>query len=127
MRAALRTARDIIAQPPFDRWRGRELEPGLERQSDTEIDAFVRASAGTVYHPCGTCRMGEGDGAVVDADGRVHGVERLRVVDASIMPSLVSGNLNAPVIMMAEKLADAIRGEPRLPREERPVRTPAPP
>ena len=127
MRAALRTARDIIAQPPFDRWRGRELEPGLERQSDTEIDAFVRASAGTVYHPCGTCRMGEGDGAVVDADGRVHGVERLRVVDASIMPSLVSGNLNAPVIMMAEKLAGAIRGEPRLPREERPVRTPAPP
>jgi choline dehydrogenase len=121
LRAAFRVGREIVAQAPFDRWRGPELVPGPEVRSDGEIDAFVRASAGTVYHPCGTCRMGEGEDAVVDADGRVHGVEDLRVVDASIMPSLVSGNLNAPVIMMAEKLSDAIRGEPPLAPEVPPL------
>ncbi len=111
LRAAFRTTREIAAQSPFERLRGPELVPGPEVRNDAEIDAFVRASAGTVYHPCGTCRMGDGEAAVVDAEGRVYGVDRLRVVDASIMPSLVSGNLNAPVIMMAEKLSDAIRGE----------------
>ena len=86
--------------------------------SDSDIEEFLKTKAETAYHPCGTCKMGaETDPmAVVDASGRVHGVDSLRVVDSSIMPSVVSGNLNAPTIMMAEKLADAILGLPPLPR-----------
>ena len=86
--------------------------------SDSDIEEFLKAKAETAYHPCGTCKMGaETDPmAVVDACGRVYGVDGLRVVDSSIMPSVVSGNLNAPTIMMAEKLADTILGLPPLPR-----------
>ncbi len=92
-------------------------------QSDAEIDACVRAKGESAYHPCGTCKMGADSDpmAVVDEQVRVRGVERLRVVDASIMPSIVSGNLNAPTIMMAEKAADMIRGLSPLPPEEMPV------
>ena len=123
MRAAVRLTREILAQAAFDRYRGVELAPGPDVRSDAEIDAFVRATAESAYHPCGTCRMGpEGDqGAVVDGEGRVLGVQGLRVVDASIMPGIVSGNLNAPTIMVAEKLADAIRGREPLPPEDVPV------
>jgi choline dehydrogenase len=110
MRAAIRLTREVFMQKAFDRFRGEELSPGPSVQTDAEIDAHIRASAETAYHPSCSCRMGSDDMAVVDHQGRVHGVERLRVVDASIMPQVVSGNLNAPTIMMAEKLADVIRG-----------------
>ena len=85
-----------------------EMIPGDEAQSDAALHAFIRANARTVYHPVGTCAMGTGPQAVVDARLRVHGVKRLRVVDASIMPTIVSGNTNAPAIMIAEKAADMI-------------------
>ena len=121
MRAAVRLTREIFQQAAFDAFRGVELSPGIQVQSDDEIDAHIRANAETAYHPSGTCRMGTDEMAVTDAQGRVHGVERLRVVDASIMPRVVSGNLNAPTIMMAEKLADAIRGQAALPPTQVPV------
>jgi choline dehydrogenase len=121
MRAAVRLTREIIEQPAFDALRGDELAPGPQARSDDEIDAFVRDRGESAYHPSCTCRMGEGLMAVVDAGGRVHGVEGLRVIDASIMPSIVSGNLNAPTIMMAEKLADVVRGREALPRLDVPI------
>ena len=89
-------------------------------RDDDAILAYLRQQAGTNYHPCCTCRMGAGPDAVVDARGRVNGFDNLRVIDASIMPEIVSGNLNAPVIMMAEKLADDILGRPPLPPEPAP-------
>ena len=123
MRAAVRLTREIFSQAAFDPYRGAELAPGPEVRSDAEIDAFVRAKAESAYHPCGSCKMGpESDrGAVVDGECRVHGIEGLRVVDASIMPSIPSCNLNAPTIMLAEKAADLIRGRPPLEPIEAPV------
>lgn len=109
MRDGVRLTREILAQSPLDEFRGKELDPGPEIESDEAIDAWVRRKVESAYHPCATCRMGHDEQAVVDGAGRVHGVDGLRVVDASIMPRIVSGNLNAPTIMMAEKLADAIR------------------
>jgi len=103
----------VFAQRAFDAYRGDEVLPGSHVQSDADIDAFVRATAETAYHPSCTCRMGspdKDDMVVVDPLCRVVGVDRLRVVDASIMPSIVSGNLNGPVIMLAEKAADLILG-----------------
>ncbi len=111
MRAAIRLTREVFMQKAFDRFRGEELSPGPAVQTDAEIDAHIRASAETAYHPSCSCRMGSDDMAVVDGQGRVHGVQNLRVVDASIMPIVVSGNLNVPTIMMAEKIADAIKGK----------------
>ena len=118
MRACVRLTREIFAQPAFARWRGREIQPGEGVQSDAEIDAFVRRHVESAYHPCGTCRMGSADDAmaVVDPETRVRGLEGLRVVDSSIMPSVTTGNLNAPTIMLAEKAADHILGRPLLPR-----------
>ena len=112
MRDAVRLTREVIEQPPMDRFRGRPLSPGPEVERDADIDAWVRAHGESAYHPSGTCRMGTSDdpAAVVDGDGRVHGVDALRVIDASIMPRITTGNLNAPTIMMAEKIADRIRG-----------------
>ena len=117
MRACVRLTREIFAQPAFDRYRGREIQPGEGVQSDAEIDAFVRQHVEGAYHPCGTCRMGGADDAlaVVDPETRVRGVSGLRVVDSSIMPSITTGNLNAPTIMLAEKAADHILGGPLLP------------
>ncbi|WP_438766854.1 choline dehydrogenase [Kushneria sp. TE3] len=109
-RDAIRVTRRIIEQPALDPYRGREIAPGPDVQSDEQLDAFVRGHAETAYHPCGTCRMGEGPDAVVDGQGRVHGMEGLRVIDASLMPVIVTGNLNATTIMMAEKLSDVVRG-----------------
>ncbi|REC96600.1 choline dehydrogenase [Kushneria indalinina] len=108
-RDAIRVTRRIIEQPALDAYRGREIAPGPDIQSDEQLDEFVRHHAETAYHPCGTCRMGEGPDAVVDGQGRVHGMEGLRVIDASLMPIIVTGNLNATTIMMAEKLADSVR------------------
>jgi choline dehydrogenase-like flavoprotein len=104
----VRMARDILRQGPMARHGLTEIIPGDRVQSDKDLRAFVRANARTVYHPVGTCAMGSGPMAVVDARLRVHGVKRLRVVDASIMPTIVSGNTNAPAIMIAEKAADMI-------------------
>jgi choline dehydrogenase len=119
MREAIRLTREIMHQAPLDAFRGEELGPGPEVASDRDIDAWVRRMAESAYHPAGTCRMGNDERAVVDSSGRVHAVEGLRVVDASIMPRITSGNLNAPVIMLAEKLADAIRGAAPLPPEDK--------
>jgi choline dehydrogenase len=121
MRSGIRLTREILTQKAFDTFRGDELAPGPGVISDADIDVFVRQKAESAYHPSCSCRMGTDEMAVVDKDARVHGVEGLRVVDASIMPDVVSGNLNVPVIMMAEKLADAIRGRPPLPAEKVPV------
>jgi choline dehydrogenase len=121
-RAAVRITRDIIAQRAFDAYRGREISPGPGVQTDAEIDAFVRSHAETALHPSCTCKMGDASDpmAVVDNEGRVHGLEGLRVVDASIMPRIVTGNLNAPTIMIAEKIADRIRGVAPLARSDAP-------
>ncbi|MCW2293221.1 choline dehydrogenase [Pseudomonas sp. BIGb0408] len=108
--AAVRAIRNVVAQPAWDPYRGEEVTPGPAVQTDEQILEALRGLAGTNYHPCCTCRMGVDENSVVDARGRVHGIENLRVVDASIMPEIVSGNLNAPIIMMAEKIADDIRG-----------------
>jgi len=121
MRACVRLTREIFAQPAFDPYRGDELAPGEAVQSDDEIDGFVRATVQSAYHPCGTCKMGTDPMAVVDPQNRVHGMEGLRVVDSSIMPAIVTGNLNAPTIMIAEKAADAIRGRDPLPPSDAPA------
>jgi choline dehydrogenase len=120
-RDAVKLSREIFAQKAFDPYRGPEIQPGAGTQSDDDIDAFVRARGDSAYHPSCSCKMGTDDMAVVDPQARVHGLEALRVVDASIMPSVVSGNLNAPTIMMAEKCADMILGKPPLPKANVPV------
>ena len=120
-RAGIRITRNIMKQAALAPYVGREISPGIAVQTDAELDAFVREHAETAYHPCGSCTMGYGDMAVVDADARVHGLEGLRVIDASIMPEIITGNLNAPTIMLAEKLADVIRGRTALPVENVPV------
>ena len=125
MRACVRLTREIFAQRAFDRYRGREMQPGPQVQSDEQIDAFVRSKVESAYHPSCTCKMGAATDpmAVVDASTRVHGLERLRVVDSSIMPSITTGNLNAPTIMLAEKAADHILGRKLLEPNSVPVYT----
>jgi len=112
MRACVRLTREIFAQAAFDPWRGREIQPGAEVTSDAAIDDFIREKVESAYHPSGTCKMGSATDptAVVDPEARVIGIEGLRVVDSSIIPSITNGNLNAPTIMLAEKAADHIRG-----------------
>ncbi|HWA22778.1 MAG TPA: choline dehydrogenase [Caulobacterales bacterium] len=118
MRDALRIARTIAAQKMFSLYRGPELIPGADVITDAQIDAWIRQTAETIYHPVGTCRMGADEGAVVDSALRLRGAESLRVVDASVMPKLLGGNTNAPVIMIAEKAADMILGKAAPAREE---------
>ena len=112
MRECVRIGRDVVAQAALDPYRDAELTPGADVQGDSAIDAWVRAKAETIYHPVGTCRMGADDDAqaVVDRNLRVRGLEGLRVVDASVMPTLIGSNTNAPTIMIAEKAADLMRG-----------------
>jgi choline dehydrogenase-like flavoprotein len=117
LRKGARMMAEIMAAPAFDRYRGPELYAA--GNSDAELDAAIRARADTIYHPVGTCRMGSDADAVVDPDLRLKGIEGLRVVDASVMPRLIGGNTNAPVIMMAEKIAASIRSELRATREQR--------
>lgn len=123
MRDAIRLTREIIAQEAFDPYRGKELNPGKEAQTDEEIDEFVRQRAESAYHPTCTCKMGpETDKeAVVNNEGSVYGVENLRVVDASIMPDLISGNTDTPTVMLAEKLSDRIIGKDPLEPIDAPV------
>ena len=104
----MRIARRVVAAPSLGHYAAHELYPGDGVQSDDDILEFCRRTGGTVYHPVGTCKMGRDPNAVVDDRLRVHGVQGLRVADASIMPTLVSGNTNAPTIMIGEKAADMI-------------------
>ena len=104
----VRLTRELVAQPAFDEFRGLQFQPDLEVTSDRDIEAWVRATATTDFHPSCTCRMGVDDYSVVDPEMRVHGIDGLRVVDASVMPQIVSGNLNAPTQMIAERAADFI-------------------
>ncbi len=110
MREGVKLAREVFAQAAFDPYRGPELMPGAHVTKDDQIDAFIRKTAETIYHPVGSAKMGTDGESVVDPQLRVHGLEGLRVVDASVMPALVSGNTNAPTIMIAEKASDMILG-----------------
>ena len=101
----IRQARRILAASAFEDYRGEEIHPGADYQSDEQIIEKVKEKVGLVYHPVGTCKMGTDEMAVVDPQLRVRGLEGLRVVDASIMPKLISGNTNAPTIAIAEKAA----------------------
>ena len=117
LREGFKRARDVAYQKPMEPYRGSETSPGASVRTDAEIDAFIRRTAITAHHPCGTCAIGIGPDAVLDPQLRVRGVEQLRVVDASAMPDLVSAHINACVLMMAEKASDMIRGRPPLPAD----------
>ncbi len=108
----VRRTREMVQQKAWNNFRGHELTPGDDCKSDEEILAWIRSAGSTEYHPCSTCRMGVDENSVTDSEGLVHEADGLRVVDASIMPTNVTGNLNAPVIMMAEKIADLVVGKP---------------
>ncbi|MDB2523066.1 choline dehydrogenase [Alphaproteobacteria bacterium] len=112
IRNGYRITRDIFLQKAFDPYRGDQMKPpaDVNVDNDAELDGWIRATGETLYHPVGTCKMGSDPMAVTNEHGQVHGVEGLRVVDASLMPTLISGNTNAPTIMMAEKISDHIRG-----------------
>ena len=111
MIAGVRIVRDIIGQPALAAYRGRELAPGEAVRSDEDVATWLRSAAMTTFHPVGTCKMGIDPMAVVDARLKVHGIEGLRVADASVMPVITSGNTNAPAIMIGEKAAEFLRGE----------------
>ena len=117
-RHCIRLTREIFAQPAFEPFRGPEIAPGVDTQSDDALDDFIREHVESAYHPCGTCRMGSADDptAVVDPALRVIGVDRLRVADSSVFPTITNGNLNAPAIMTGEKASDIILGKDPLPR-----------
>ncbi|WP_079202777.1 choline dehydrogenase [Pseudomonas sp. CC6-YY-74] len=114
-RRCVRLTREIIGQPAMDAFRDGEIAPGPSVQTDAQIDAFVRENLESTYHPCGTCRMGEDELAVVDSELRVRGLEGLRVIDSSVFPTEPNGNLNAPTIMLAERASDLLRGRGMLP------------
>jgi choline dehydrogenase len=120
-RRCIRLTREIIGQPAMDRFRDGEIAPGPQVNTDEEIDAFVRENLESTYHPCGSCRMGEDDMAVVDSELRVRGIAGLRVIDSSVFPTEPNGNLNAPTIMLAERASDLVRGRSMLPASDAPV------
>ncbi len=115
-RRCIRLTREIFAQPAFAPYRGMEIQPGGDAQSDDALDAFIRDHVESAYHPCGTCKMGAASDlmAVVDPECRVIGVDGLRVADSSVFPRITNGNLNAPSIMLGEKAADHILGRAAL-------------
>ena len=117
LREGFKRAREVAYQAPMDAYRGRETSPGDAVETDAEIDAFIRRTAITAHHPCGTCAMGTTPDTVTDPELRVRGVEHLRVVDASVMPDLVSAHINACVLMIAEKASDIIRKRTPLPAD----------
>ena len=118
-RISIRITREIFGQKAFDPYRGKEIQPGIDLQSDAELDGFIKEHVESAYHPCGTCKMGRRDdpSSVVDPQGQVIGVEGLRVADSSIFPRITNGNLNAPSIMVGEKMADHILGKDPLARD----------
>ena len=109
-RACIRLTREIFAQAAMAPYRGKEIAPGADVLSDEQLNAFIKRKVESAYHPSGTCRMGVDDAAVTHPDGRVRGVEALRVIDASVMPQATAGDLNAPTLVLAERMADLIRG-----------------
>ena len=122
-RTCIRLTREIFGQDAFAAYRGREIAPGEDVQSDEALDAFIRDEVESAYHPCGTCRMGAADDAhaVVDPECRVIGVENLRLADSAIMPRITNGNLNGPSIMIGEKASDHILGrDPLAPSNQQP-------
>ena len=114
LRSGIRQVREIFSQKAYDDFRGSEYAPGAEATSDAALDTYIRATANSIYHPVGTCKMGSDDMAVVDTTLKVRGIDGLRVVDASVMPHIISGNTNFPTMMIAEKAADMILGRPAL-------------
>ena len=120
IRNGFRKTRDIFLQKAFDPYRGEQKKPtaDVNVDNDDELDAWISATGETLYHPVGTCKMGSDEMAVTNEHGQVHGLEGLRVIDASLMPTLISGNTNAPTIMMAEKISDHIRGRSFLPPQQ---------
>jgi choline dehydrogenase len=115
----VRCARNILNQPAFDQYNAGELSPGPEVESDEEVLEWVAKDGETALHPSCTCKMGTDSMSVVDPESmKVHGVENLRIVDASVMPYITNGNIYAPVMMLAEKAADLILGNSPLPPED---------
>ena len=112
MRAAVLIIRGIIGQPAFDGVRGAELPPSAAAESDEDIDAYIRQTTNTVFHPSCTCRMGTDNESVVGSDLKVRGFDKLRIVDASVFPDIVGGIINACTMMIAEKATDTILGRP---------------
>jgi choline dehydrogenase len=121
LRDAVRIVRSIVGQDAIKLYRGPEMRPGSEVRTDAEVDAWIRRTAETIYHPVGTVRMGADERAPLDAELRVRGIDALRVIDASVMPTLIGGNTNAPTIMIAEKLSDIIRGKTPAPPQDAPI------
>jgi choline dehydrogenase-like flavoprotein len=119
---ALKISRAAFATRPFAKYHGTEVAPGPECQTEAVWDAYIRATGYTVHHPVGTCKMGAADdtSAVVDPQLRVRGIAGLRVADASVMPSVIGGNTNAPCVMIGERCADFILGKPALPAAQLP-------
>ena len=107
--AGIKLMRELFQTSAFDEFRGEEVAPGADVKSDEALEAYIRETCGTVFHPVGTCKMGTDSMAVVDPELRVHGVEGLRVVDGSIMPTITTGNTNGPIIAIGEKAADLIK------------------
>lgn len=126
LRDAVKLVREVLAQPALRPYASGELAPGPDVRTNAEIDAWVRETAETIYHPVGTVRMGADAAAPLDGELRLRGIEGLRVVDASVMPTLIGGNTNAPTVMIAEKAADMILGRPALAPQEAPVADPIP-
>ena len=119
LRNGVRQTHKVFKQAAFDPYRSDRLKPGPEVniEDDEALDAWIRKTGETLYHPVGTCKMGTDAMSVTNENGQVHGVTGLRVVDASLMPTLIGGNTNAPTIMIAEKISDHIRGNDFLPRQ----------
>lgn len=113
--AGIRLAREVVAQKAWDQYRGAEVSPGADAHTDADLERRARALFGTSFHPCATCRMGTDEDSVVDSEGRVRGVPRLRVVDGSILPRIVTANISATIMMVAEKIADRILNKKPLP------------
>ena len=120
-RDCVHLTREVMRQPAMDAFRGEVIQPTEQVQSNEQIDAFVRASVDSAYHPCGTCKIGVDEMAVVDSELRVRGIQNLRVIDASVFPTIPNGNLNAPTMMLAERGADMVKGVALLPSLDVPV------
>jgi choline dehydrogenase len=117
MLKSVKLGRRFFAAPAWDKVRGAEIVPGSQVQTDDQIRDYIRRTCSTVFHPVGTCKMGVDEAAVVDPSLKVHGIEGVRVADASIMPTLIGGNTAAPSMMIGEKASDLVLGRPPLPAE----------